>query len=272
MWGRIGSYVALSLYSLFALTPLVWVFMTSLKPNHDAMSFPPQLIPRRATLENYAFILTDPGLVRSLVNSLVVVLTSAVLAVGVSGLAGYSFSRYTFPGKQLLSSLLLALFMIPIVMQVVPLYLMYQRLGLLDTLGGLVVAYQVLILPVNIFLLRHHFDTIPRELEEAACLDGATWVQVLTRITLPLAWPGLAAAAIIAFRFGWNEFVLPLTLTSSPEKMVFQVAIYRFLGLYRVDWGYLTAGITVGMVPVVSLLMFFQRQLTGGLTVGAGKW
>jgi multiple sugar transport system permease protein len=126
-----------------------------------------------------------------------------------------------------------------------------------------------LIIPLNILLLKNYFQTIPKELEEAALIDGCSRLGVLKRITIPLSIPGFAIAAVLSFRFSWNEFILPLVLANRSDSMVFQVALYQFISIYRIQWGYLTAGITLAIIPVLVLMLSFQKQMIKGLTIGA---
>jgi multiple sugar transport system permease protein len=166
-------------------------------------------------------------------------------------------------------SIILGLFMIPVVINIIPLYIMLANVGLLNSLVALVLTFQILIIPLNIFLLKNYFESLPKELEEAALIDGCSRLGALWRITIPMSIPGFLIAAILSFRFSWNEFVLPVVLSNRPDSMVFQVALYQFISLYRVDWGYLTAGINISIIPVLVLMLIFQKKMIRGLTLGA---
>ena len=262
-------YAIIAIFLFLTLFPLVWVFSTSFKPNQEAIDFPPRFLPRNATFSNYVFVLTDPGLVRSLINSFVVSLGSTALSVVVSALGGYAFARFEFRGKNLIMSIILGLFMIPVVINIVPLYTMLSNVGMLNSPISLILTFQILIIPLNILLLKNYFETIPRELEEAALIDGCSRLGVLKRIIIPLSMPGFAIAAVLSFRFSWNEFVLPIVLTNRPDSAVFQVALYQFISINRIEWGYLTAGITIAIIPVLVLMLSFQKQMIKGLTIGA---
>ena len=262
-------YSVIAVYLFITVAPLVWVLSTSFKPNQEAISFPPKFLPDHPTLENYFFVLTDPKLVLSLINSLIVSVGSTALSVTVSALGGYAFARYDFKGKNLLISTILALFMIPVVINIIPLYIMLANVGLLNSLVALVLTFQILIIPLNIFLLKNYFESLPKELEEAALMDGCSKLGALIRVTIPMSLPGFLIAAILSFRFSWNEFVLPIVLSNKPDSMVFQVALYQFISLYRIDWGYLTAGINISYYPVVILMLIFQKKMIRGLTLGA---
>jgi len=262
-------YFVIATYLFITLAPLLWVLSTSFKPNSEAISFPPQFLPDAPTMDNYVFVLTDPKLAISLLNSLVVSLASTGLSVAVSALAGYAFARFEFRAKNLLISFILGLFMIPVVINIIPLYIMLANIGLLNSLIALVLTFQILIIPLNIFLLKNYFETIPKELEEAALIDGCSKLRAFLHVIVPISMHGFLIAAILSFRFSWNEFVLPVVLSNRPDAMVFQVALYQFISLYRIDWGYLTAGINIALVPVVVLMLFFQKKMIRGLTLGA---
>src|ERR671931_2451276 len=167
-------YGLIAIFLFITLFPLLWVFSTSFKPNEEAINFPPKFLPEKITFSNYVFVLTDPGLVRSLINSFVVSMGSTALSVVVSALAGYAFARFEFKGKNLIMSVILGLFMIPVVINIIPLYIMLANIGLLNSLGALVMTFQILIIPLNILLLKNYFQTIPKELEEAALIDGCS--------------------------------------------------------------------------------------------------
>jgi ABC-type glycerol-3-phosphate transport system permease component len=245
------------------------VLSTSFKPNEEAINFPPKFLPEKVTFSNYFFVLTDPGLVRSIINSFVVSIGSTALSVVVSALAGYAFARFEFKGKNLIISIILGLFMIPVVINIVPLYTMLSNIGMLNSPIALILTFQILIIPLNILLFKNYFETIPKELEEAALIDGCSRLGVLKRITIPLSIPGFAVAAVFSFRFSWNEFILPIVLANRPDSVVFQVALYQFISLYRIQWGYLTAGITLAIIPALVLMLSFQKQMIKGLTIGA---
>lgn len=262
-------YAVIAIYLFITLAPLMWVLSTSFKPNEEAINFPPKFLPDRPTLDNYLFVLTDSKLVLSLFNSLMVSLASTGLSVAVCALGGYAFARFEFKGKSLLMTLILGLFMIPLVINIIPLYIMLANVGLLNSLVGLVLTFQIIIIPLNIFLLKNYFETIPKELEEAALIDGCSKIRAFWHIIVPISLPGFVIAAILSFRFSWNEFVLPIVLSNKPDVMVFQVALYQFISLYRIDWGFLTAGINIALIPIVVLMLIFQKRMIKGMTLGA---
>ena len=262
-------YALIAIFLFITLFPLLWVLSTSFKPNEEAINFPPMFLPEKITFSNYVFVLTDPSLVRSLINSFVVSAGSTALSVIVSALGGYAFARFEFKAKNLIMSIILGLFMIPVVINIIPLYTMLSNIGMLNSPISLILTFQILIIPLNILLFKNYFETIPKELEEAALIDGCSRLGVLKRITIPLSIPGFAIAAVLSFRFSWNEFILPIVLANRPDSAVFQVALYQFISIYRIQWGYLTAGITLAIIPVLVLMLSFQKQMIKGLTIGA---
>ena len=264
-------YSIIFIYIFITLVPLMWIFSTSLKSNDVAVSLPPKILPSDPTIENYIFVITEPRLLHSLINSLLVSLGSTGISVLISALGGYAFARFKFRGKDILLSIVLGLFMIPVIINIIPLYLMLSQVGLLNSIFTLMITFQILIIPLNIFLLKNYFETIPYELEEAALVDGCSRFGILRRIIIPLSTPGLAIASVLAFRFSWNEFLLPIVLSNRPDSLVFQVALYQFISIYRIEWGYLTAGINIALIPIVVLMLLFQKQLIQGLTAGSLK-
>ena len=266
---RTVIYGLIAIFLFITLFPLLWVLSTSFKPNEEAINFPPKFLPEKITFNNYVFVLTDPNLVRSLINSFVVSVGSTALSVVVSALGGYAFARFEFKGKNVIMSIILGLFMIPVVINIIPLYNMLSNIGMLNSPISLILTFQILIIPLNILLFKNYFETIPKELEDAALIDGCSRLGVLKRITIPLSIPGFAIAAVLSFRFSWNEFILPIVLANRPDSAVFQVALYQFISIYRIQWGYLTAGITLAIIPVLVLMLSFQKQMIKGLTIGA---
>lgn len=264
-------YLFLCLYAVFTLLPIYWVFVTSVKPAAEVESFPPTLLPHTFSLEHYEFVFMKTRVVRGILNSLLVTLAVTAISLVSASLAGYALARFHFPGKGVISAAVLGLYLIPPVVNVIPLFLLLRSLRLLNTLWALILAYQGLVLPLLTFLLRNYFEGIPKELEESALVDGCTRLGALLRVTLPLSVPGLSTAAIFAFIFSWNEFIFALLLIFSDELKTFQLTLMEFVKLYRIDWGALTAAMVIGMAPVLFFLVIAQRYLIAGLLGGAIK-
>ncbi len=264
--------VFLIAYALFTLVPIYWVFTTSIKSSKELVSFPPSLIPKSVSFEHYKFVFTKTKLLRGIINSLIISGLTTFISLVLASLAGYAFSRFNFRGKKIILATILGLYLIPPLINVIPLFLMFNKLGLLNSRLGLVIAYQAMTLPLSTFLLRNYFDGIPVEIEEAALMDGCTRLEALRRVVLPLAVPGLSVAAIFSFIISWNEFVLALNFLFSDSLKTVQLVIMGFVKLYRIDWGALTAAMVIGMIPVLIFLIVAQRYLISGLLGGSTKY
>ena len=262
----------LIIYTLFTLVPIYWVFTTSIKSSKELVSFPPSLIPKSISFEHYRFVFTKTRLLSGIMNSLIISGSTTLISLILASLAGYAFSRFEFRGKSPIFGTVLGLYLMPPLINVIPLFLMFNKLGLLNSRFGLVVAYQALTLPLATFLLRNYFDGIPVSLEEAAMIDGCTRLEAFRRVVLPLAMPGIAVAAIFSFIISWNEFVLAMNFLFSDELKTVQLVIMGFVKLYRIDWGALTAAMVIGMIPVLIFLIVAQRYLIAGLLGGATKY
>ncbi|MBX5481601.1 MAG: sugar ABC transporter permease [Myxococcaceae bacterium] len=208
---------------------------------------------------------------RQLLNSLVVSTVSTLIGLVLAVTAAYALSRFRFPGKQLGMQSLLVTQMFPGTLMLVSLYAILERLRLLDTLTGLVLVYATTSLPFCVWMLKGYFDTIPRELEEAATMDGASSLQTFVRVVLPLARPALAVTALFSFLNAWNEYILAATLLNDEASFTLPVALKRYMGEYTVEWGKFGAGALIVSVPVMALFFALQKHLVGGLTAGGVK-
>jgi multiple sugar transport system permease protein len=272
---RIGEHAtALTIAALF-VAPIAWTVLSSLKPAQEARQPPlPPWPTSGVTTENYVVLNGfGDGLWQALGNSTFVALATVMLTVLVSLLAGYGFSRFSFPLKGLCFLLILATIMIPFQSILTPIFLILTRLGLQNTLTGLSLVYVTLQLPFAIFMMRNSFDAVPMEVEEAARIDGANSLQLLTRIMLPLVWPGVVTVALFAFLNSWNEFLGALVLTTDQSKFTLPVMMTAVQSgrFGAVDWGAVQAGVTVMMAPCLVLFLLLQRFYIRGLTAGAVK-
>ncbi len=263
-------YLALVLASAFALAPILWGFSTSLKTPTNAMALPPQWIPDPATLGNYALVMGS-SLPRYFLNSVIVSVLTVLLTVVVAALGGYAAARFNFRGKNPVLLGILSTVMVPGVVILVPLYMIASAVGIINTYLVLVLVFTAWQSPAILWLMRGFFESIPRDLEEAAQTDGCTPLGAFVRVILPLAQPGLAAAAILVFVYVWNEFIIALALTTSDDMRVLPVGLYFYISAFGVQWGQLTAAITVAIVPVIAVFVALQRRFIQGLTSGASK-
>ncbi|MGV0820423.1 carbohydrate ABC transporter permease [Martelella sp. AMO21009] len=272
MTGR--NMIGLFLAFLF-LAPLAWSLMVSFKTSAESRKPPLPPWPTTGFSTQSYQNLSDfgSGIWTYTGNSLTVSLATVVLSVVVSLLAGYGFSRFHFPFKNALFVLIIATIMIPFQSVLTPLFVILSKLGLQNTLTGIVCVYVTLQMPFSIFMMRNAFDAVPKEIEDAARVDGASVIKVLYRIMLPLVLPGVATVAIFAFLASWNEFLAALILLTDQQKYtlpVLMVAVRE--GQYgTIDWGAVQAGVTLMMVPCLVVFLLLQRYYIRGLTAGAVK-
>jgi arabinogalactan oligomer / maltooligosaccharide transport system permease protein len=271
VWAH-GIMIITVIVSIF---PLLVLISTSFKPVADV--FTTQLIPAHPTLSNYQFVLTNsssggaPDFLIWLKNSLTIAVLTTLVGLGLSAPAAYAVSRWNFLGKQgvLLSFLITQMF--PGVLLIVPLYILFARLHLLDNIFGLVVAYATTALPFSVWMLKNFFDAVPKELDEASRVDGLGPFQTFWRIILPLTIPGVAVVGFFNFMTSWNEFMMAFTFLSSNSNLTLPVGIQHFVNVFNVQWQYLTAAAVMMTIPVLLLFFWAQRYLISGLTGGSVK-
>jgi arabinogalactan oligomer/maltooligosaccharide transport system permease protein len=269
-------HAGLMLLCMATLYPVLWVVKMALSPT-DSLTLTVNPFPEAITLEHFREVVlgTDSSgrwlFGRQLLASLVVSGATTVVGLALAVSAAYALSRFRFPGKEGGMLTLLITQMFPATLMLVPIYSILQKLHLLDSLTGLVLVYATTALPFCIWNLKGYFDTLPRELEEAAVMDGASPTQVFIRVVLPLARPALAVTALFSFMTAWNEFILAATLLNDPTRFTLPVALQRYVGEYKVEWGKFAAGALVISAPVMALFFALQKHLVGGLTAGGVK-
>lgn len=258
--------------SFLFLFPLLWSTLNSFKTPAEASSSPPTLWPQQWSSQNYDELMANgEGLGQYIGNSLIVAGVSVVLTIVIATLGGYGFARFQFRGKNIVFLAVIAVLMVPHATLVLPLYFMFARAGLQDSLVAVGLVLTVFQLPFSIFLMRNSFEAIPVELEEAGRVDGATSFGVFFRISLPLVLPGVVTVALFAFLVSWNEFFIPLLLLNDGSNFTLSVMLVNIrTGAYgSIDWGLLQAGTTVAILPCLVLYLLLQRFYIGGLTEGA---
>ena len=272
MWNRKTDRLLMQalaiVLAILALLPFLWLIVMSFKTNAEIFRWPPRLF-FEATLANYAALWTSEFR-NSFANSLVVSVASTALSLLIGVPAAYALSRWTRRGGGAITLWILASRMAPPIAFTIPYFLVYRHLELLDTLTGLVLIYLTTNLSLVIWMMRPFYDQLPRSLEEAAWIDGATMWQGFHRIILPLSGPGLAATAILCFLFAWNDFFFALILTRT-EAMTAPVAVVNFMNYEGWEWGRIAAGGTMIMLPVLVFSFIVRRYLVSGLTGGAIK-
>jgi len=269
--------------AIYILAPFCWLLLTSFMHEQDALAVPPHWIPANPTLSNYMSFLNPSGTraivgsraleetMPGMVNSLVAAIGTAALNLILGTLAGYSLARFRFRGHGSLLGLYLGSRMLPGIALIVPLYLTIKTLGLLDHLSALVVTYLSFTLPFTIWLLKNYFQTIPRSLEEAAFMDGCSWFQMLRRVLLPVAIPGLIAAGMFAFMTAWNDYLFAVILTSTTSSKTLPVVVAGFVTDVTTERTLMATSGVLAVVPPLVLAFLFQRLIVQGLTSGAVK-
>jgi arabinogalactan oligomer/maltooligosaccharide transport system permease protein len=269
------THTALLAAVVFALYPVLWVVSLALTSG-DAPEPSVIPLPTDPSLDNFRDVVLRHDedtwfFARQLSNSLFVALATAVTAIAIATPAAYGMSRFRFVGAEAGTRALLATQMFPGVAAAIPLYLMLDALGLIDTLSGLILVYATSAVPFAVFQLRGAFDGIPKDLEEAAMVDGASRVGAFVRVVLPAARPALAITTLFAFMTAWNEFILAATFMTREETFTLPVVLQRYVGEYEARWGLFAAGAIVVSIPVMALFYVLQRHLVSGLTAGGVK-
>ncbi len=263
--------LAAALVVMNGFFPALWILLTSLKTDTELVRKPITWWPADATLGNYVQAFTDQPLLRYMANSLVVALLATVCSLIVSSGAAYAIARLNLKHRQLILTAIVASSMFPLVTLLVPIFETLRSLNLLNTYTALVLPYVVLNLPVCTLVLVSFFQSIPRDLENAAMIDGCTRLGALVRVVLPLAAPGVFTAGILAFVNAWDEFLLALSLNSSASMRTLPVGITLYQGEFSFPWPIISAALIVAIVPVAVLIALFQERVVGGLTQGGLK-
>jgi ABC-type glycerol-3-phosphate transport system permease component len=263
---KIVTYTLLLAGVAVVIIPFWYMLVTSLKPQAFIFEMPPRLWPQQQTLNNYSTALGKDLFGLYFLNSLVVAVTTTALTVLVSSLLAYAFARLKFPGKELLFYLFLLGMMIPPVMLIIPQFIIAKHLDLLDKLGGLVVVYITMNLSMQTFLLRGFFEGIPKDLEEAALMDGASQLLIFWRVVLPLSRPGLAVVTIFTFLYAWDEFPWAHVAIKETTRRTLPIAIALFQSQHLTEWGQVFAASIVALVPVVIVFAVFQRYFIRGIS------
>jgi multiple sugar transport system permease protein len=263
--------VAILCYVVLALFPLFWLLKVSVTPNDLLYSEGVRMWPSRMSFEHFRFVLAHSAFPTFFRNSMIVAVATAVIVTLLASLSGYALSRFTFRGKYWLVALMLLTQMFPLVMLVAPIFKMLSPLGLTNSLTGLVVVYTAFNIPFATFLMQSFFDGIPKELEEAAKIDGATQFMAFRQIILPLTLPGIAATLGFVFTAAWSELLFALMLISGNDAATFPVGLLTFVSKFSVDFGQMMAAGVLALIPACLFFLFIQRYLVQGLTAGAVK-
>jgi multiple sugar transport system permease protein len=265
------TYSSLSVVLLVVLFPIYWMVITALKTESEITRRVPTFIPEHATLSNAIDLFVRTPVPRQMLNSLMIASGVTIVALLVSSMGSYSVSRLRYPGRDFLAASVFFTYLVPGSLMLIPLYTLFAGLGLLNSQLGIGLAYMSFAIPFSTWMLKGYFGNIPKELEEAALVDGATRLKALFRVILPLAAPGMAASAIFCFTLSWNEFMVAFVFNNKKDLMTFPVGLASLIYGDRFLWGQIMTGATLMSAPVLILYFVAQRYIVTGLTAGAVK-
>ncbi|TDD71241.1 carbohydrate ABC transporter permease [Jiangella aurantiaca] len=268
--GRVWRVVALALIVLFACGPIVWMVLSSFRPPAELFQKPPQVMPRGWTGRWYEEVFAGSDVLRWFANSFTVSVATTLIAVTIGTLAAYALTRFDFPGRRTLLGSLVVAYLFPAILLLVPVYLMLSVLGLVGNLSGLVVAHLATTLPLAIWLMKSFVESVPRELEEAALVDGCSQLRAFALITVPLLRTGLATTALFVFILSWDEYLFASVLTQG-DTMTVPVAIAGYVTSFDIRWGAIMALGTLVTLPIVVIFSLLQRLFEKGITSGSVK-
>lgn len=273
--GKIGFYFLLLLIFLYTVFPFYWAVVSSIKPRGELFVTPPSYWPQEPTLSNYAQVLQTGDFIVALQNSVVVAVSVTLLSLVIGALAAYALGRFRFGGRNVVLYAVLAMTMFPQIAVLGGLFEIITRLRLYNTLWALILTYLIFTLPFTVWVLTNFFRAMPRDLEEAAYVDGATPFQTFYRVLLPLSAPGLVTTGLLAFIAAWNDFLFALSFTQTPARRTVTVALWAFqpqtTGGFEIPWDQIMAATVIVTVPLIVLALVFQRRILAGLTAGAVK-
>ncbi len=257
--------------AIVVLFPVYWIGVSSLKPDAELIDPVPSYWPRQFTWDNFETLFRHSQFTTYLWNSTLVSLGTTGVALVLSVLGAYSLSRFRYPGREWFGRLILFTYIFPGMLLLIPMYSVMQQVGLANTLTGLVIVNVMLSLPFGVWVLKGFMDGIPYELEEAAMVDGASRMQALRMVLLPLVLPGLGTVTIYAFITSWAEYMFPLILIVDESKKTVPLGLAQWMSMYSVEWGAITAGVTVSVIPALVLFALIGKSFIKGLTQGAVK-
>ena len=269
--GAVLFYVFLTLFVLVSIFPLIWIFKMSIITRGELFQSPPTLLPQSPTGSEYGQIFGDAAFQQALINSVIISGVTTVICLFFGAIAAYAIARLRFGFKGIIMTLILAISFFPGVAIIAPLFIQFSAFGVIDTLASVIITDVVFALPLTVWLLVAFFRELPRDLEEAAKVDGATTIQAFRKVIVPLAAPGVFTTAILTFIFAWNEFLFATTFLLTPQTQPVTVVIPNFASQYTTDYGAQAAAAVVVTVPLVIMVLIFQRRIVSGLTAGAVK-
>ena len=271
VWFAVWAHLLLLGLVVFSLFPFAWMLSTSLKPLDQVLAYPIRWWPSHPTFQSYWTTWSIQSFSHYFANSTIVGLSATLFSVAFAVLAGYGFSRFRFRGSRFLMILVLVTQMVPGIMLVIPYFSLASTVGLINTYQLLILTYTSFALPFSIWMMKGFFDSLPRELDEAALIDGCGRFAALVRVLLPVALPGIAATIVFSFLLAWNEFLFALVLLTTPEMFTITLGIANNIGQMRIQWNDLMAASVIATFPTILLYAFLEKYLVSGLTAGAVK-
>ena len=272
---RVLFYLLLIVITFYIVFPFYWAIRSSITPDNALFSTPVQYWPTNPTLNNYQLVFSNGNFVRALANSTVVAISVTVLSLVIGVLGSYALGRFRFPGRLPVMYLILSMTMFPQIAVLGALFQRVSQFGLYNQLPALIITYLIFTLPFTVWVLTSFFEQMPKDLEEAAYVDGCTPIQTMYMVMLPLVAPGLVTTGLLAFIGAWNEFLFALSFIQTPDKMTVPLALVNFAtstaGGFEIPWGQIQAATVIVTVPLIVLTLIFQRQILAGLTAGAVK-
>lgn len=271
VWVKILIVILLAIGAIWAGFPILWMVLNSFKPNAEIFAWPPTWISENFTLDAYKAIFTNPEQIRFFVNSYVIAALVVVLTLGIGILASYAFSRFDFPGKSVINTIIVSVQAVPPITLLIPYLSLIVTMKLYNTYGALILTYLIFTLPYCILMTTGYMNTLPKELDEAVMIDGGSRSTALWRILVLTAIPGLVSVGMYTFMQAWNEYLFALALTKTNDMRTVPVGINLLMGQHSYEWNQMMAMSVLGSLPILILFLFFQRYFIAGMTAGSVK-
>lgn len=268
---KVSLWVGLIVAALFSGLPILWLFSSSFKSNQNIFAIPPKLVDESFSLEAYWSVLSDPQNIRYFINSYAVAGLVVLVTLLIALLSAYGFSRFNFPGKKVINTVIISVQAVPPITLLIPYLVMVVTFGIYDSYLALVLTYVVFTLPYAILMLTGYMNTLPKELDEAVLIDGGSRFKALWRVLVPSCVPGLVSVGLYTFIQCWNEYLYALTLTKSNGVRTVPIGIASLMGQYAFEWNEIMAMSILGSLPVIIIVLFFQKYFVAGMTAGAVK-
>lgn len=271
LWVKVLIVILLAVGAVWAGFPILWMLLNSFKPNAEIFAWPPTWISENFSLDAYKAIFSNPEQIRSFINSYVIAAIVVILTLGIGILASYAFSRFDFPGKSAINTIIVSVQAVPPITLLIPYLSLIVTMKLYNTYGALILTYLIFTLPYCILMTTGYMNTLPKELDEAVMIDGGSRSTALWRILVPTAVPGLVSVGMYTFMQAWNEYLFALALTKTNDMRTVPVGINLLMGQHSYEWNQMMAMSVLGSLPILILFLFFQRYFIAGITAGSVK-